>query len=202
MEEIIKAILEKIPIEINHKKEIKSFPIGKAIDLPKQSDYSCVNRKVYKSHSSVFQFLTAPKLSSFFEYVESNKTPSVYIFWINSSDQKILDTIRDNYMNFNRKNQKYEISINRKIENTQTLYVGKSENNVDSRAICHLDYTGGQYKSLKIMECCENAEIMISIISFNIEETDKNRDFWKKILPYNVEYFLAKNLNPLIGKHK
>jgi len=202
MEKIIEAVLDKIPIEIKHKKEIKLFSLGKAIDLPKQNDYLRVNRKEFKSHSSVFQFLKSTKLSDFFAHLESNKIPTVYIFWINSSDPKTLNMSRDNYLNFDNKNQKHKISVNPKIEKTQTLYVGKSEKNVDGRAICHLDYTGGQYKSLKIMECCGNIEIMVSIISFQIEENDENYTFWKKILPYTVEYFLAKNLNPLIGKHK
>jgi hypothetical protein len=202
MEKIIEAILDKIPIEIKHKKEIKLFSLGKAIDLPKQSDYLCVNRKEFKSHSSVFQFLKSKKLSDFFAHLESNKIPSVYIFWVNSSDPKILTTIHDNYLNFDNKNQKHKVSINTINDKTQTLYVGKSEKNVDGRAICHLDYTGGKYKSLKIKECCGNTEIMVSIISFHIEENDENYKFWKKILPYTVEYFLAKNLTPLIGKHK
>jgi hypothetical protein len=202
MEELINEILNNTPIEIKHKKEIKVFSLGKAIDLPNQNDFLSVDRKVFKSHSSVFRSIKAKILADFFAYLESNKIPSVYIFWINNSDPNTLNSIYTNYSEFNKKNIGFKISLNALNEKTQILYVGKSEKGIDGRAICHLDYTGGKYKSLKIKDCCENTEIMVSVISFQIENNDDNYDFWKKILPYSVEYYLAKKLKPIIGKHK
>ncbi len=195
-------LVDVFPISGNFSKEIKTFSLGKASEFPKKNDFSKINREVFKSHSSVFDCLKNKKFTDFFKYLESNKTPSVYIFWVNSNDQKTLKLIHDSYKKISKQSRKSITSVNDFNAELLTLYVGKSENGADSRAICHLDYTSEKYKSLKITNCCADSEIMATIINFQIENKADQFNFWKKILPFSLEYYIAENLKPILGRHQ
>jgi hypothetical protein len=43
---------------------------------------------------------------------------------------------------------------------------------------------------------------MATIINFQIENKADQFNFWKKILPFSLEYYIAENLKPILGRHQ
>jgi hypothetical protein len=218
----ITLCVSKFPINHGKNYVINNFSLGKASERPTTKEFyelrnklaeelnlKIVNQKPVKGqkekvlHSECFNQLNNTNLRDLFIYLENNKLPTVYIYWVQSDNDETFLKIKSSYKNHIKQNKGNTAVFNSNVLFTKekpVLYIGKSESQADGRAISHLDYTNYDYKALKLNECCKETEVVLTMIQFT--DIDKKDTFWSKVLPFNLEHFLAKELNPLLGSHK
>jgi hypothetical protein len=206
------SLLDKFPLATKKGSNMLFEPItinflGKANNFPDPNIFN-IDRKIYKSHSSVFKQLNHEELYNFFIEFENSKGNFIYTFWANypskSMKNNSFDIIKNKHFEKSPKFNKSNLEEHSKGDSLLVpIYVGKSEGKLNGRIICHVDGTLGEYPALKIRERFESAEIYLSLIPVGFDQVnEEHRNFLSKVICFSLEYYMAKELKPIIGMHK
>ncbi len=161
----------------------------------------CVKDPSYKYESKLFELtLNGHKIDDK-QNLESKKGPGIYIFMIDydsKNNQLVSLTNEFNKVKYGAKAKK--TFVNKKIENSTILYLGKDEENIFKRINEHLYECSEPTYSLRIFDE-KRKDLSDKIIIYAFVLNDGFQKYKKTILS-DIENRLHLLLNPIVGSRR